>query len=162
MAKERIFKDILQEVEISNIRGNLDIKVTGITSDSRNVYENMIFVAIKGYKDNGIKYVKNAIDNGAVAIVIDDDEDIDTIEEDIAIITVKNSRKELSRIARNFYDNPSEKLTVIGITGTKGKSTTTFMIKSILQASGKKVGLLRKHRWIYRRGKETKQYKNNT
>jgi UDP-N-acetylmuramoyl-L-alanyl-D-glutamate--2,6-diaminopimelate ligase len=162
MAKERIFKDILQEVEISNIRGNLDIKVTGITSDSRNVYENMIFVAIKGYKDNGIKYVKSAIDNGAVAIVIDDDEDIDTIEEDIAIITVKNSRRELSRIARNFYDNPSEKLTVIGITGTKGKSTTTFMIKSILQASGKKVGLLRKHRWIYRRGKETKQYKNNT
>ena len=157
MARERIFKDILQEVEISNIRGNLDIKVTGITSDSRNVYENMIFVAIKGYKDNGIKYV-----NGAVAIVIDDDEDIDTIEEDIAIITVKNSRRELSRIARNFYDNPSEKLTVIGITGTKGKSTTTFMIKSILQASGKKVGLLRKHRWIYRRGKETKQYKNNT
>ena len=155
MAKERIFKDILQEVEISNIRGNLDIKVTGITSDSRNVYENMIFVAIKGYKDNGIKYVKSAIDNGAVAIVIDDDEDIDTIEEDIAIITVKNSRRELSRIARNFYDNPSEKLTVIGI-------TTTFMIKSILQASGKKVGLLRKHRWIYRRGKETKQYKNNT
>ena len=162
MARERIFKDILQEVEISNIRGNLDIKVTGITSDSRNVYENMIFVAMKGYKDNGIKYVKNAIDNGAVAIVIDDDEDIDTIEEDIAIITVKNSRRELSRIARNFYDNPSEKLTVIGITGTKGKSTTTFMIKSILQASGKKVGLLRKHRWIYRRGKETKQYKNNT
>ena len=162
MAKERIFKDILQEVEISNIRGNLDIKVTGITSDSRNVYENMIFVAIKGYKDNGIKYVKSAIDTGAVAIVIDDDEDIDTIEEDIAIITVKNSRRELSRIARNFYDNPSEKLTVIGITGTKGKSTTTFMIKSILQASGKKVGLLRKHRWIYRRGKETKQYKNNT
>ena len=162
MAKERIFKDILQEVEISNIRGNLDIKVTGITSDSRNVYENMIFVAIKGYKDNGITYVKSAIDNGAVAIVIDDDEDIDTIEEDIAIITVKNSRRELSRIARNFYDNPSEKLTVIGITGTKGKSTTTFMIKSILQASGKKVGLLRKHRWIYRRGKETKQYKNNT
>ena len=145
MARERIFKDILQEVEISNIRGNLDIKVTGITSDSRNVYENMIFVAIKGYKDNGIKYVKSAIDNGAVAIVIDDDEDIDTIEEDIAIITVKNSRRELSRIARNFYDNPSEKL-----------------IKSILQASGKKVGLLRKHRWIYRRGKETKQYKNNT
>lgn len=162
MARERIFKDILQEVEISNIRGNLDIKVTGITSDSRNVYENMIFVSIKGYKDNGIKYVKSAIDNGAVAIVIDDDEDIDTIEEDIAIITVKNSRRELSRIARNFYDNPSEKLTVIGITGTKGKSTTTFMIKSILQASGKKVGLLRKHRWIYRRGKETKQYKNNT
>ena len=134
MAKERIFKDILREVEISNIRGNLDIKVTGITSDSRNVYENMIFVAIKGYKDNGIKYVKNAIENGAVAI-----------------ITVKNSRRELSRISRNFYDNPSEKLTVIGITGTKGKSTTTFMIKSILQASGKKVGLLRKYWWIYRR-----------
>lgn len=115
----------------------------------------MIFVAIKGYKDNGMKYVKNAIDNGAVAIVIDDDEDIDTIEEDIAIITVKNSRRELSRISRNFYDNPSEKLTVIGITGTKGKSTTTFMIKSILQASGKKVGLLRKYRWIYRRRKKT-------
>ena len=106
MARERIFKDILQEVEISNIRGNLDIKVTGITSDSRNVYENMIFVAIKGYKDNGIKYVKSAIDNGAVAIVIDDDEDIDTIEEDIAIITVKNSRRELSRIARNFFIIP--------------------------------------------------------
>ena len=115
----------------------------------------MIFVAIKGYKDNGMKYVKNAIDNGAVAIVIDDDEDIDTIEEDIAIITVKNSRRELSRISRNFYDNPSEKLIVIGITGTKGKSTTTFMIKSILQASGKKVGLLRKYWWIYRRRKKT-------
>jgi len=55
----------------------------------------------------------------------------------------------------NFYDNPSEKLTVIGITGTKGKSTTTFMIKSILQASGKKVGLLRKYWWIYRRRKKT-------
>ena len=81
--------------------------------------------------------------------------DIDSIEEDIAIITVKNSRRELSRISRNFYDNPSEKLTVIGITGTKGKSTTTFMIKSILQASGKKVGLLRKYWWIYWRRKKT-------
>ena len=113
------------------------------------------FVSVVGKSITHTNAIKNAIENGAVAIVIDDDEDIDTIEEDIAIITVKNSRRELSRISKNFYDNPSEILTVICITGTKGKSTTKFMIKSILQASGKKVGLLRKYWWIYWRRKKT-------
>lgn len=95
-------------------------------------------MCIKGFKTDGHSYINKAIEQGAVAIVSENE----TENLNIPVILVSNSRKALSQIASNFYQNPTSKLTLIGITGTNGKTTTTYLIKNILEQAGKKVGLI--------------------
>ncbi len=137
-------KDVLKDIEVVNIRGDADIDITNITSDSRLVKNNCLFFAIKGYSLDGTKFINSAIENGANSIVIDDETDLDSICNNpcITIIQVKNIRKALALCSCNLYDNPSKKLKLIGVTGTKGKTTSTYMIKSILEKHGLKVGLI--------------------
>ena len=125
-------------------RGNLDIDIKSIESDSRKVTEGSMFVAIVGFETDGHKYIKQAIDNGASVIVIQEGSKIkkEDITDNTTIIMAPDTRSAAAKIACNFYKKPSSKLKMIGITGTKGKTTTTFMIKSILEAQGKKVGLI--------------------
>jgi len=126
------------------IFGNLDIDITNIHSDSRKIKEGGLFIAINGFSKNGIDFIPNAIENGAKAIIVEPDVDIHNlnISQEIALISVDNTRKSLALIACDFYDHPSKKLKLIGVTGTKGKTTTTFMIKSILEKHGLNVGLI--------------------
>ena len=137
-------KTILDGINGLKARGNLDVDVVGIAHDSRKVKEGYLFVAIKGFETDGHKYIKQAIENGAKVIVVEDVSSINKsdIQEDITIVVAQNTREALAKIACNFYDNPSSKFNLIGITGTKGKTTTTFMIKSILEKHGQKVGLI--------------------
>ena len=137
-------KSVLNGIEGLKAKGNLDIDVLGIAHDSRKVKEGYMFVAIKGFETDGHKYIKQAIENGAKIIVIEDATNIkkSDITDDITIIVAPNTRKALADIACNFYNNPSAKFNLIGVTGTKGKTTTTFMIKSILEKHGQKVGLI--------------------
>ena len=102
-----------------------------------------MFVAIKGYKHDGHDYITEAIQNGAVAIVIEknETEKLD-LPEDISVIITKNTRITLAEISAKFYDYPATKLKIIGITGTKGKTTTAYMIRDIMLASGKKIGMI--------------------
>jgi UDP-N-acetylmuramoyl-L-alanyl-D-glutamate--2,6-diaminopimelate ligase len=113
-----------------------DIDISGVAYDSRKVEEGYLFVAITGERYDGHDFIKDAIKRGAVAIVGEKDSPIPLY------IRVKNSRKALACIANNYYGMPSEALTLIGITGTNGKTTTTYILKSILESLGKEVGLI--------------------
>ena len=138
-------KSIIYGIEGLKAKGNLDIEINNISNDSREIKQNDLYIAIKGFDTDGHKYVKSAIQNGAIAVMINEDmikDVIKDIKEGITIITAKDTREATAICACNFYDNPSRKMQLIGITGTKGKTTTTFMIKSILEKQGIKTGLI--------------------
>ena len=137
-------KEILAGLEGLKVRGNLDIDITNLDKDSRNIKENGLFFAIKGFESDGHEYVETAIKNGAVAVVLQEAKKslISKIPENVTIIVAEDTRYALAICSCNFYGNPSRKFKLIGITGTKGKTTTSFMIKKILEKTGKKVGLI--------------------
>lgn len=135
-------KNLLKNVDIVNQKGDLDIEITNLHSDSRKIKQGGLFVAINGFAKNGIEFIPSAIENGAIAVIVEPNVDINSLDYSIPIISVKNTRKALAILSCNFYDNPSKKLKLIGVTGTKGKTTSTFMIKSILEKAGHKVGLI--------------------
>lgn len=138
-------KEILVGLEGLKVRGNIDIEITNLDKDSRNISENGLFVAIKGFDTDGNEYIEKAIEQGAIAVVLEEGvskEIIKKIPVETTIVVVKDARYALAICSCNFYKNPSRKFKLIGVTGTKGKTTTTFMIKKILEKSGKKVGLI--------------------
>ena len=137
-------KKILSGLEGLKAKGNLELDIKSIESDSRKIGKNSMFVAIKGFDTDGHEYINNAIEKGAVAIMVEEGTDLKKLKlpEDITVIVAPNTRYSLAIAASNFYKNPSKKFKIIGVTGTKGKTTTTFMIKSILEKQGKKVGLI--------------------
>jgi UDP-N-acetylmuramoyl-L-alanyl-D-glutamate--2,6-diaminopimelate ligase len=137
-------KSILSGIEGLKAKGTLDMEIMGVAHDSRKVKEEYVFVAVKGYDVDGHNYIHQAIENGAKAIVVEDISSIKQsgLPEGITLVVAPNTREALAKIACNFYGNPSKKFNLIGITGTKGKTTTTFMIKSILEKGGHKVGLI--------------------
>ena len=137
-------KEVLIGLEGLKARGNIDIEIEGIAFNSKEVKENYLFVAIKGFETDGHKYVEEALEKGAKAILIEEGCDLKSlnIPNDIAIVMARDTREALAIISCNYYKNPSNKLKLIGITGTKGKTTTTYMIKEILEKAGKKVGLI--------------------
>ena len=139
-------KNILSGLEGLKVKGNLDMDVNNIKNNSKDVKENDMFVAIKGFDFDGHKCILEAIQNGAKVIMAQEDEIdksiIKEIPESITLILVPNTRYALAISACNFYKNPSKKMKLIGVTGTKGKTTTTYMIRDILQKQGIKVGLI--------------------
>ena len=137
-------KNILVGIEGLKAKGNLDLDISSVECDYRKVSEGGLFVAIKGYEFDGHSFINNAIENGAKAIIFEQGADYKEFinYKNITFIMAPNTRLALSKCSCNFYDNPSKKMKVIGITGTKGKTTTSFMIKEILEKQGKKVGLI--------------------
>lgn len=123
------------------ITGDTNIDINKIEYNSQKIEQNDIFVAIKGYKEDGNDYIKEAVEKGAVCIVTEDELNANELP-NITIVRVQNSRIALSLIASKYYDFPARKLKLIGITGTKGKTTTAYMIRDILNASGKKTGMI--------------------
>ena len=139
-----LLNKLISKVEVVNKVGDLNLDITNIHSDSRKIKEGGLFIAINGFTKNGTGFIPNAIENGAIAIVVEPDVDVSSVNvpSGTPVISVKNTRKALAQVACEFYDNPSKKLKLVGITGTKGKTTTTFMVKSILQKHGLSVGLI--------------------
>ena len=135
MLLSKIFKD-------TDVKVDKDIDIKYITSDSRKVEKDYLFVAICGFELDGHAYVENAIEKGASAILINEERYDEFKDLDVVILTTKSTRFIMGKLASNFYDNPSKEFKLIGITGTKGKTTTSFMVKKILEEAGKKVGLV--------------------
>jgi len=137
-------KRMLVGLEGLKVKGNLDIEIRGLDSNSNNIEEGYVFVAIKGFSTDGHQFVEKAIEKGASAVILQDGCDLKSmkIPENVTIVVAKDTREALAIVSSNFYENPSRRFKLIGVTGTKGKTTTTFMIKEILEKAGKKVGLI--------------------
>lgn len=130
---------LLKEVYGAVVRGDLGVCVEGLTYDSRKVKQNYAFVCIEGYKTDGHLYLKDAIDNGAAVIVAQKPV---SVPSEITLVIVEDTREALALMGAAFYDYPSDKLNIIGVTGTNGKTTTTHLIEAILVKAGEKVGLI--------------------
>ncbi len=139
-------KNILSGLDGLKAKGPLDIEVNEIKNSSSQVQKGDMFVAIDGFDTDGHQYIEEALEKGAKVIMAQADkltkDMIKNLPEDVTLILAPDTRHAISICACNFYKNPSKKLKLIGVTGTKGKTTTTFMIKSVLEKQGLKVGLI--------------------
>nr|WP_315150972.1 UDP-N-acetylmuramoyl-L-alanyl-D-glutamate--2,6-diaminopimelate ligase [uncultured Flavobacterium sp.] len=135
-----ILKEIIYKVAIESVKGSTDIAIHKMDFDSRKIEANDVFVAIRGTISNGHDYIETAISKGAIAVVCDTMPEI--LRTGITYIQVKDTNKALAFMAANFYDNPSEKLKLVGITGTNGKTTIASLLFQLFKKAGFKVGLL--------------------
>lgn len=132
---------VIRGIKIEESKGNLNVEISSVTSDSRKVVKGALFVAIRGFRSDGHEYINEAIRKGASAIIIDR-EHKNILLSSIPIIKVQDTREALAKVSVNFFKNPSKELKLIGVTGTNGKTTTSYLIKSILDKAGKKTGLI--------------------
>lgn len=135
-----VLKDILYKVAIEAVKGSTEIAVNKIEFDSRKIQENDVFVAIRGTVSNGHNFIEKAINLGAVVVVCDTLPEV--IITGITYIQVKDTNSALAFMASNYYDNPSSKLRLVGITGTNGKTTIASLLYQLFKKAGYKVGLL--------------------
>ena len=136
----KILKDILYKVAIESVTGSTEIDVHKIDFDSRKIEANDVFVAIRGSLSDGHDYIEKAIQLGAIAVICDTLPE--NIEKGITYIKVKDTNTALAFMAANFFGNPSEKLKLVGVTGTNGKTTIASLLFQLFEKAGFKVGLL--------------------
>lgn len=135
-----LLKDILYKVSIEAVKGSTDVAIQKIEFDSRKVQENDVFVAIRGTVSDGHEFIEKAISMGAAAIVCDTLPEV--IVSNITYIQVKDTNSALAFIAANYYNNPSDKIRLVGVTGTNGKTTIASLLYQLYKKAGYKVGLL--------------------
>ena len=136
----KLLKEILNGVNLIEVLGSTDIMISDIFFDTKHVKENSIFVAVKGYKNDGHEFIPMAVQNGASTIIC---QKFPTkIHKDITYINVIDTSIALGVIASNYYENPSKKIKLVGITGTNGKTTTASLLHNYYQSNKKKSGLI--------------------
>lgn len=131
--------ELLKNLEYKCEQGSLDTDVRSVVFDSRKAEKDSLFICIKGAVSDGHKYAQEVAEKGASVLVVQDDV---TVPEQVTVIKVPDSRYAMACISAAWFGHPAEKMKVIGITGTKGKTTTTYLVKSILENAGHKVGLI--------------------
>jgi UDP-N-acetylmuramoyl-L-alanyl-D-glutamate--2,6-diaminopimelate ligase len=131
--------EIVKTVKPLAVEGTLDKEITGITCDSRRVMPGNLFVAVRGERTDGHRFMDAAIDRGASAIVLESDA---SFRRRVTRIKVSDARRSMAQASAQFYNHPSQGLKVVGITGTNGKTTTAFMVRAIMEAAGFPCGLL--------------------
>ena len=130
---------LLERLEYKVVQGSAETEVTTLINDSRKVENGSVFVCISGAVSDGHKYAAEVAEKGAAAVVVEKDVEVPA---DVTVIKVEDTRYALALMSAAYFGYPAEKLKIVGITGTKGKTTTTYMIKSILEETGHKVGLI--------------------
>ena len=148
----KLFKELIKGYKVSKekqlTKKCLNTEIKGIAYNTKLIKKNYIFVAIKGLKDDGHKYIESAINNKASIIIHDNSADKNFIKEledkhsNVYFIAVKNPRECLAYISAKFFDDPTKKINTIAITGTNGKTTTTYLLKSVLEANKNKTALI--------------------
>jgi len=136
----KVLTDILQNIKILDQQGDVFLVVGGISVDSRKVKANDLFVAVRGTQTDGHGYIGNALQNGAVAVICEHLPE--TVVDDVTYIVVENSAVALAQAAASFYDFPADKLKIIGITGTNGKTTIATLLYNMFNDLGIKSGLI--------------------
>jgi UDP-N-acetylmuramoyl-L-alanyl-D-glutamate--2,6-diaminopimelate ligase len=138
MTVAQLVSALERQVEIIDRRGNLDLPVTAVTDDSRTVTPGSLFVAVKGERVDGHGFVRQAVQAGAVAVMAQT-----PVEAGAApLVLVRDSRRALGVVGSRFHGDPSSRLMMVGVTGTNGKTTTTYLCKALLEGAGRKVGLI--------------------
>jgi UDP-N-acetylmuramoyl-L-alanyl-D-glutamate--2,6-diaminopimelate ligase len=132
-------RKLIEGVQALQTAGGLDAEVSGLATDTRRLAPGELFVALKGERVDGHDFIADAVRRGASAVLY---ERQGAVNSSVPSVRVEDSEETLARISNNFYRRPSEKLTVIGITGTNGKTTTSHLVKSVLEAAGNRVGLI--------------------
>ena len=132
-------KDLLQGIPYTVLQGNNNIDIDGIAYDSRKVKNGFLFVCMRGATVDGHRFAGAAAEGGAAALLVEEPVEA---PETVTVVKVENAREALSLLSANWFGHPADKLKTIGITGTKGKTTTTYMIRSILEGSGHMTGLI--------------------
>src|SRR5690554_1933452 len=133
-------KDILYRVSIDAVRGTTDLEVADVVFDSRKVVPDSVFIAQKGTVSDGHQFIGKAISSGATAIIYEEGQE--EFVEGITYVRVEDTSEALAHIASNFYGNPSSQLTLVGVTGTNGKTTIATLLHQLFTKAGYKTGLL--------------------
>ena len=136
----KLLKDVLYKSGIESVSGSTDVNIVDVCFDSRTVREGSLFIAIRGTQVDGHEFMFTVVEKGAVAIVCE--QLPETLLTGITYVKVSNSALALAQIAANYYDNPSEKLKLVGVTGTNGKTTTVTLLFNLFRGLGYSVGLL--------------------
>ncbi|ONI45375.1 UDP-N-acetylmuramoyl-L-alanyl-D-glutamate--2,6-diaminopimelate ligase [Candidatus Epulonipiscioides gigas] len=132
-------KKVLENIKYTLLQGDINKDINEIIYDSRIKTNNGLFIAIKGHISDGHKFISGAIENGARVVVVSDNV---VLGENITVIKVDNTRQVMAALANNFYSHPSKKISLVGVTGTNGKTSTTFILAGLLEAYNKKVGVI--------------------
>ena len=130
---------LLEHLEYTCLQGSTDVKVTAVVYDSRKIEEGCLFLCIKGAAFDGHKFAAEAAEKGAAVLVVEDEVEV---PDSVTVIKVDNTRYAMALISAAWFGYPAEELTTIAVTGTKGKTTTTYMVKSLLEEAGHKVGVI--------------------
>jgi len=133
---------LLAGAEVGKIVGPADIEVVSVAYDSRKVVPGAIFFALRGEKLEGVKFVEDAVRRGAIAVATEDANQVSSKNITLVELLPGSERRGLARAAANFYDHPADALQLVGVTGTNGKTTTAFLVDSILREAGKTTGLI--------------------
>lgn len=139
MKRNTNLRDLLGHLQYEVLQGTVDTEVTALINDSRKVSEGSLFFCIPGAKRDGHDFAQEVCGKGAKVLVVSKPVEVD---KDVTVILVPDTRYAMAFISAAYFDHPAKKLKTIGITGTKGKTTTTYMVKSILEKTGLKVGLI--------------------
>lgn len=135
----KTLKDIISTLDVQQVQGNQNVSIQDITADSRAVKPNSLFIALDGATVDGHNYIDKAVDAGAVAVIVSKPV---TVPADVCVITVDDTRQAMMVCVPYFFDYPANRMRMVGVTGTNGKTTTTHMIRHILKAQGFKVGVI--------------------